>query len=359
MHLPSSHVFTVVQVFAFTRATLSGRPLRLDFVGKLEQISEDWARLQPLLEVDACKLSPKNRRNLILPHVESNEIEAVIKHRSSSRNFQFIPLSVEEGHPQSFTQLHVILICRRFIQDMVCFDLKIPNVCIQYPELIFDLDPFPDAEANARRALLTSETSPIVKNGPATPDKLDTSLLKGVKEAAAPAQNQSAQKKVVGSVAPFSTMATPALATEVVRSWEMPRCTEFWGKPPPRDRTPIVREIFSLPRELNDRRTGGRGGGVASSIVNPALSALMSKTQEWPPADRGSVDDFFSVVGGRRSPLEPYEPRSYSVTTAKIDHVMRMIVVKILKAGSSTLDHLFDPAQQSSTSEVRLTVLKY
>ena len=116
-----------------SREINSGRQLRLDFAGRLETISEDWERLKPALELKASLYTPLERRLMILPRAHANN--DIKHHRSTSNNSVFVPFSETE----KFSLLHVILVCRRFVQDLVCFEFDVPQVCIDHAELVLDL----------------------------------------------------------------------------------------------------------------------------------------------------------------------------------------------------------------------------
>jgi len=128
----------VWQFFTLTRPTLSGAQVRLDFIGRLESLSEDWERLKVVMGSQATKLAPEDRRSLILSHAEG-PVAQVPQHRASANSSHFVPFSEEEGHPEHFTLLHVVLVCRRYIQDLVCFDMGVPQICIDHTELVMDL----------------------------------------------------------------------------------------------------------------------------------------------------------------------------------------------------------------------------
>ena len=128
---PYLHFF---QVHTLTRAVQSGKQIRLDFVGILERISEDWERLKPALDFDAIALPIDKRKHLILPQHAVTSFDEVRHHRSTSNSSIYVPFSTTE----KFSNLHVILVCRRFIQDLVCFDLGIPKICIDHPDLVMD-----------------------------------------------------------------------------------------------------------------------------------------------------------------------------------------------------------------------------
>ena len=131
------------QFFSISRSIYSGEKLRVDFVGRLESLSEEWARLQPAREKHARKLSPRERRALVLPRarVKAEDVKEAPHHRVSTEETSsvLVPFSTSER----FSLLHVILTCRRYIQDLVCFDMRVPRVCIDHAELVLDLDSEP------------------------------------------------------------------------------------------------------------------------------------------------------------------------------------------------------------------------
>ena len=126
------------QIGHLTRGSISGKRVRLDFVGSFECLSGAWAQLQPALVDEALVLTPIERRKLILPHPPSNQHDSsfLIHARKSSHNYTFVPFSQTE----KFTVLHVILVCRRYLQDFICFDMSIPTLCVTYVDLVMDLN---------------------------------------------------------------------------------------------------------------------------------------------------------------------------------------------------------------------------
>ena len=119
-----------------TRGTRSGKRVRLDFVGSFEDFSGAWAQLQPALNDEALFFTPAERRRLILPRPPSYQHASKLIHaRKSSQNYTFVPFSQTE----KFTGLHVLLVCRRYLQDFVCFDLPIPSLCVSHIDLVMDL----------------------------------------------------------------------------------------------------------------------------------------------------------------------------------------------------------------------------
>jgi hypothetical protein len=121
------------QIHELSRGTLSGNQVRMDFVGHLENISEDWERLKPALSIAAKGMSPLERRDLVLTSTKSFSL--VEKYRKSVVSAIFVPSSTTEMYSNS----HVVLVCRRYIQDFVCFNISIPLICIDHVELVLDL----------------------------------------------------------------------------------------------------------------------------------------------------------------------------------------------------------------------------
>jgi hypothetical protein len=135
------------QVHQLTRAVFSGERVRLDFVGKLENMDAEWARLAPALDASAAHLTPQERRELVLPlsstqamtgaplrHVEQHRSSAVA-HGFGETSATLLPFS-SDTH---FTQLHALLVCRRYVQDLVCYDMEVPRVCIDHVDLVLDV----------------------------------------------------------------------------------------------------------------------------------------------------------------------------------------------------------------------------
>jgi hypothetical protein len=54
------------------------------------------------------------------------------------------PLAVVPGYPEAgdhgppWTLEHVLLVCRRYLQDLACFDFEVPKLCIDCVDLIYD-----------------------------------------------------------------------------------------------------------------------------------------------------------------------------------------------------------------------------
>ena len=65
---------------ALSATSSSGKPVRLDFVGRVEDFDLDWSRLMVALAPDAVQLSPAERLKLIPRYVTTNNIQ----HKSSS-----------------------------------------------------------------------------------------------------------------------------------------------------------------------------------------------------------------------------------------------------------------------------------
>ena len=129
------------QTKLLTRGTKSGTRMRVDFVGHLETLSEDWARLAPAIHPRNRDLSPRERLALVLPHGNWTGPKRVKKVRSSAKVHKggrdtkvFLPFS-----QTPWNQLHEIYVCRRYMQDMVCSDFDIPQSCIDFVELAVEL----------------------------------------------------------------------------------------------------------------------------------------------------------------------------------------------------------------------------
>ena len=131
--------FFFVKFFIMSKPSQSGMPLRVHFVGRLEDVAETWERMQAMLTPASLNLSPDERVALIPAHVaDFTEVQKVREHSNSAL---YTPFSEAEGRFERFTQAHVIQVCRRYIQDFVCFDMEIPHICIDHADLILDLAP--------------------------------------------------------------------------------------------------------------------------------------------------------------------------------------------------------------------------
>jgi hypothetical protein len=132
------------QVHQLASVSASGRRLPLDFVGRLESLDEDWARLQPAL--DASHLNPRERRALILPrsssrsprpeqrplfsdakapHAPTRPLPALVHQRPGGTSLDPNFLPGPRGLPDlaaPWTLLRALLVCRRYLQDFVCLD---------------------------------------------------------------------------------------------------------------------------------------------------------------------------------------------------------------------------------------------
>ena len=128
-----------------------GQRAPLDFVGNIDNLINDWQQLLPAL--DAAHLSPSARRELILEEaIQSNGGHAGASDEAKGTDAQ-LGLRVRRGpaHPTKFvpgylpsaqqprwTLEDVLLVCRRYLQDLACFDFAVPMLCIQYVDLIYD-----------------------------------------------------------------------------------------------------------------------------------------------------------------------------------------------------------------------------
>lgn len=156
------HYFT--QIDFLTRRTKSGKRLRIDFLGELERFDEDWARLRPAIDPMHRDLSPAERAKLVLarnesarsaPRSSADHHEAVRPrpgHGSIADDHHYLPTvnekalaSFQKNNPRRYeegsklipwSQWHVILICRRYVQDFVCLDRDIPKVCADHADLV-------------------------------------------------------------------------------------------------------------------------------------------------------------------------------------------------------------------------------
>ena len=121
----------------------------MDFIGALEDIDRDWARLETVLEPGMAAVPPEQRRNRIPaapPVLGAGGGSGAPLLGVHARSSAHAPSAVFEppfhdDPPRPFTKLHALLVCRRYIQDFVCFDLPMPEVCAAHPELALDLQP--------------------------------------------------------------------------------------------------------------------------------------------------------------------------------------------------------------------------
>ena len=113
--------------------------------------------------------------------------------------------------------------------------------------------------------------------------------------------------------------------------------------------TPLEgREVFTMPRDINPKAQSNHGHSRATLTVNPKQAALMLVNVTWPPSDRGTVKDFYRAVGQRKTTLPGFHPGArFGTMTAKVDFVRRILFIKNLKAGSSTVGTLIDPERKA------------
>ena len=135
--------------------------------------------------------------------------------------------------------------------------------------------------------------------------------------------------------------------------WKSSRCLFLWGAHHG-DTNIAVRELFTIPRDLDPAPTQtGRGRqGQPTRTVSPSLAALMATNTTWPPHERGSVDDFYAAMRNRESELQAFNPGA--LVAAKIIHSKRILYVKNLKAGSTTLDILLDPHRHKNRRRTKI-----
>jgi len=129
--------------------------------------------------------------------------------------------------------------------------------------------------------------------------------------------------------------------------WKASRCVDMWTEHTPG--TPLEgREVFTMPRDINPKAQSNHGHSRATLTVNPKQAALMLVNVTWPPSDRGTVKDFYRAVGQRKTTLPGFHPGArFGTMTAKADFVRRILLIKNLKAGSSTVGTLIDPERKA------------
>ena len=167
----------------------SGRPLPLHFVGKIESFDEDWDRLRFAMTPEAVLLSPEERAALIPPRrgkttttttpttttttttttplppvpVSSPPSSSSSSLSSSSSSYSSSPrqkpnlreapksshspfvqpdaardfLGATDRPKAPFTTEQELQVCRRYLQDLICFDYGIPHSCIRHAAAVF------------------------------------------------------------------------------------------------------------------------------------------------------------------------------------------------------------------------------
>ena len=107
--------------------------MKLHFIGRLESLDVDWARLQKAMEPAARHLSPEERVKLIpdevgRPDVMLAKVRPGLEHNASHQ---------PDAPNKPFTIEQELDICRRYIQDFVCFSYGIPQSCLQNARAVF------------------------------------------------------------------------------------------------------------------------------------------------------------------------------------------------------------------------------
>lgn len=120
-------------------------------MGNIDSLISDWQRIQPAL--NAVHLSPSARRDLVLPLTSNLNAGNSSASNKAGAAKQQIGLRVRRGpaHPAEFvpgylpsvqqpkwTLEDVLLVCRRYLQDLACFDFAVPMLCIHFVDLIYD-----------------------------------------------------------------------------------------------------------------------------------------------------------------------------------------------------------------------------
>ena len=125
------------QSFELFGPSQRGSP-RIDFVGHLETIAEDWERLLSAMTPEAVKLTPEERRRLIPPRRRRSSRNVAPERVGLVSNGNFQPqLPSFKTKPIPFTVEQVLQVCRRYLQDLVCFGYGIPRECIAFAKEIF------------------------------------------------------------------------------------------------------------------------------------------------------------------------------------------------------------------------------
>ena len=131
----------------------SGARLPLDFVGHLENWDRDWRRLLEVMQPAVVKLNATERRKLVPPVslqglTPVSSSTSLKKYRTTTHSTGWNPnLQPVHGSRASnggqteiqkdlFSQEIVLNLCRRYIQDMVCFDQGIPLICIEHASAV-------------------------------------------------------------------------------------------------------------------------------------------------------------------------------------------------------------------------------
>uniref|UniRef100_A0A7S3NNJ7 Sulfotransferase domain-containing protein n=1 Tax=Aureoumbra lagunensis TaxID=44058 RepID=A0A7S3NNJ7_9STRA len=149
------------QINFLTRRTKSGKRLRIDFLGRLETFDHDWFRLLPAIHPDH-RLEPPEQRikrilseNVTLPetHVKAKHVRAGKNQSSLHFHLPTTPKKTLENLKNSknpgqlerykhgskiipWTAYHIVLLCRRYIQDFICLQRNIPRICIDNADLV-------------------------------------------------------------------------------------------------------------------------------------------------------------------------------------------------------------------------------
>ena len=114
----------------------SGRPIRVHFVGRLEAMDVDWARLDLALESAG---SPHDRMRQIPSRREVRNRTGVIWNKRPGTDHtprQPIAKGGDENNTKPFTENVVLNTCRAYVQDLVCFGYGIPEVCIDHAAML-------------------------------------------------------------------------------------------------------------------------------------------------------------------------------------------------------------------------------
>jgi len=120
----------------------SGKPIKIDFIGKIENFDEDWRRLQVAMEPSAVKLTPQERLKLIPPSTPT-DVQSTATHKiktsrtSGAHSSHFQPYTTGK----KFIVKQEVEVCRRYLQDFICFDYDIPKSCLDFAKLVYGSPP--------------------------------------------------------------------------------------------------------------------------------------------------------------------------------------------------------------------------
>ena len=112
-------------------------------MGRLEHFDADIARLKETIDPHYRLLSPQERLRRVSDASgaaaggSGGSGAADHPHLKAMRQSADDPRFTTHGKgPASFTALHVVLACRRYIQDFLCFGYGVPRACIEHADQV-------------------------------------------------------------------------------------------------------------------------------------------------------------------------------------------------------------------------------